>query len=87
MKIYANLNIQESEFEQRYESLDDAVTKWKEMRDIPAEKEDVLREYLSRILIEDDGTGTLCFKRKSKSAMIWWQKAERGGAALLTPNT
>ena len=80
MKIYANLQILESESEQRYESLDDAVTKWKEMRDIPAEKEDVLRSYLSRTLVEDDGTGTLCLKRKSRSATIWWQKAERADA-------
>ena len=79
MKIYANVDIRDAESEQRYESLDEAVTKWKEMRDIPAEKEDVLREHLSRILVEDDGTGTLCFKRKTKSATIWWQKAERGG--------
>ena len=82
MKIYANLNIQEFESEQRYESLDEAVTKWQEMRDIPAEKEDVLREHLSKILIEDDGT--LCLKRKSKSATIWWQKAERGGIVANT---
>jgi SAM-dependent methyltransferase len=87
MKIYANLKIQESESEQRYESLDDAVTKWKEMRDIPPEKEGVLRSYLSKILVEDDGTGTLCLKRKSKSAMIWWQKAERSMSSLLIPKT
>ena len=74
MKIYANVDIRDAESEQRYESLDDAVTKWKEMRDIPAEKEDVLREHLSKILVEDDGTGALCLKRKSKSATIWWQK-------------
>ena len=80
MKIYANVDIRDAESEQRYESLDDAVTKWKEMRDIPAEKEDVLREHLSKILVEDDGTGALCFKRKSKSATIWWQKAERADA-------
>jgi ubiquinone/menaquinone biosynthesis C-methylase UbiE len=82
MKIYANLQIHEFESEQHYESLDEAVTKWKEMRDIPAEKEDVLRGYLSKILIEDDGT--LCLKRKSKSATIWWQKAERGGIVANT---
>ena len=78
MKIYANVDIRDAESEQRYESLDDAVNKWKEMRDIPTEKEEVLREYLTKILVEDDGTGTLCLKRKSKSATIWWQKAERG---------
>jgi SAM-dependent methyltransferase len=82
MKIYANVDIRDAEFEQRYESLDDAVTKWKEMRDIPTEKEDVLRAYLSKILVEDDGT--LCLKRKSKSATIWWQKAERGGIVANT---
>ena len=81
MKIYANLNVQESEFEQRYESLDEAVTKWKEMRDIPPEKEGILRQHLSKILVEDDGTGTLCLKRKSKSAMIWWQKADADNVA------
>ncbi|MFZ2070298.1 MAG: class I SAM-dependent methyltransferase [Halobacteriota archaeon] len=77
MKIYANVDIRDTEFEERYESLDDAAAKWKEMRDIPTEKEDVLRGHLSKILVEDDGTGTLCFKRKSKSATIWWQKTER----------
>jgi len=75
MKIYANVDIRDAEFEQRYESLDDAVTKWKEMRDIPTEKEAILREHLSKILVEDDGTGTLCFNRKTKSATIWWQKS------------
>ena len=80
MKIYANVDIRDAESEQRYESLDEAVTKWKEMRDIPAEKEDILREHLSKILVEDDGTGTLCLKRKSKSATIWWQKAEKADA-------
>ena len=74
MKIYANVDIWDSEFEQHYGSLDDAVTKLKKMYDLSSEKEGILREHLSKILVEDENDGTLCLKRKSKSAMIWWKK-------------
>jgi SAM-dependent methyltransferase len=74
MEIYANVEISDSEFEQRYKSLDDAVNKWKEMYGLPSEKEGELREYLSKMLVKDENDGTLCLKRKSKSAMIWWKK-------------
>ena len=76
MKIYANVDILDTEFEQHYDSLDDAVDRWKEMRDIPEEKEDLLREHLSGILVKDSETGALLFTRRSKSATIWWQKNE-----------
>ena len=72
MEIYANVEISDSEFEQRYNSLDEAVNRWKEMYDLPSGKEVILREYLSKMLVEDDGK--LCLKRKSKSAMVWWKK-------------
>jgi len=71
MGIYANVEIWDSEYEQHYASLDEAVTKFKEMYDLSSEKEGILRAHLSNILVEDDGA--LCLKRKSKSAMIWWQ--------------
>ena len=74
LEIYANVEISDSEFELQYESLDDAVNKWKEMYDLPSEKEAVLRDYLSKMLVEDEDDGKLCLKRKSKSAMIWWRK-------------
>ena len=74
MKIYANVNIQDTEYEQRYDSLDEAVNRWKGMRDVPPEKEDALREHLSEILVEDNGT--FSYKRKSKNATIWWQKGD-----------
>jgi SAM-dependent methyltransferase len=74
MKIYANVNIQDTEYEQHYESLDEAVDRWKEMRDVPEEKEDALREHLSKILLKDGGT--LRYSRKSKNATIWWQKGD-----------
>ena len=71
MEIYADVEIWDSEFEQRYDSLDEAVTKIMEMYDLSSEKDGALREYLSGTLVKDDGT--LCLKRKSKSAMIRWQ--------------
>ena len=74
MKIYTNVNIQDTEYEQHYESLDEAVNRWNEMHDVPEDKEDALREHLSKILVEDNGT--LSYKRKSKNATIWWQKGD-----------
>lgn len=71
MEIYADVEIWDSEFEQRYDSLDDAVTKVRGTYDLPPEKDGALREYLSKTLVKDDGA--LCLKRKSKSAMIRWQ--------------
>jgi len=74
MDIYANVNIQDTEYEQHYDSLDEAVNRWKGMRDVSPEKEDALREHLSKILVEDNGT--LSYKRRSKNATIWWQKGD-----------
>jgi SAM-dependent methyltransferase len=74
MKIYANVDIRDAEYEQHYESLDEAVNEWKEMYDLPSEKERVLGEHLSKMLVEDENDGTLCLKRKSKIAMVWWRK-------------
>jgi len=72
MEIYANVEISDSEFEQQYNSLDEVVNYWKEVYNIPSEKKGILREHFSRMLVEDNGT--LCLKRKSKSAMLWWRK-------------
>jgi len=75
MGIYANVEIRDSEHVQRYGNLDEAVERWKERRDIPEENEPLLREYLAKNLESDNGDG-LVFRRKTKSAMIWWPKSE-----------
>ena len=74
MGIYANVEIRDSEHVQRYESLDEAVERWEEGREILEENEPLLREYLAKNLTEE-GDG-LIFRRRTKSAMIWWQKSE-----------
>jgi SAM-dependent methyltransferase len=73
MKIYANVEIEDSEFEHCYDDLDDAVKSWSEMHDIPPDKTDLLKEHLVEIL-KDNGDGKLCYRRKSKDPLIWWQK-------------
>ncbi|HOO55054.1 MAG TPA: class I SAM-dependent methyltransferase [Methanothrix sp.] len=77
MGIYANVEIRDAEHVQRYGSLDEAVERWKARREISEENEPLLREYLAKNLTEDgDNGGGLTFRRRTKSAMIWWPKSE-----------
>ena len=73
MGIYANIELWEYEFRERFSSLDEAVGCWKENFDTAApEVEEIIREYLSQSLTWEGGA--LWSKRKSKVAMIWWEK-------------
>jgi SAM-dependent methyltransferase len=75
MGIYANVEIRDTEHVQRYGSLDEAVERWKARREIAEENVPLLREYLAKNLEREDGDG-LTFRRRTKSAMIWWPKSE-----------
>ena len=73
MGIYANIELWEYEFRDRFSSLDEAVRQWKEDFDAAApEVEEIIREYLSENLVKEGGA--LWSKHKSKAAMIWWEK-------------
>lgn len=72
MGIYANIKIIDWQSNEHYASLDDAVTEWMQMHDVPAERKPDLREFLSQRL-EKDEEG-LCLHRHHKQAMISWQK-------------
>ena len=75
MGIYANVEITNSEYKQRFSNLDEAVDQWKENLDVlTPETEEVIRSHLSENLIEEDGA--LWSKREMRSAMIWWRKKE-----------
>ena len=74
MGIYANVEIWGSEFKQPYDNLEEMVDYWKEVYNTPPEKEGILREHLSRMLVEKGGS--LYLNGKSKSAVVWWTKNE-----------
>ena len=73
MGIYANIETWDHGFSQRFSSLDKAV---KEMLgkfvDPPVNADRVIREYLSKTLVKEEGA--LWSKRKTRAAMIWWKK-------------
>lgn len=74
MGIYADVKIVEWESKEHYASIDEAVTSWKEMHELPADKEPILREFLSQKLVPDGQGFTM--HRRSKQARISWQKGQ-----------
>jgi len=70
--IYANIEFMDSVFDQRYNSLEEAVKSWKAFTNIGPDKEAALRNYLSEKLVEAEGT--LWWRPKYKSVVIWWKK-------------
>ncbi len=74
MGILADIKIMEWQSKEHYKSLDDAVAEWRQMHEVPAEREPDLREFLSQKLVKDD-LG-LSMHRHHKQAMISWQKGQ-----------
>ena len=74
MGIFANVRIVEYDFDQPFDSLDEAVEFWKEHMCIVTEEHDrTLREFLAgRLEKTDEG---LVSRIHKKSAIIWWKKA------------
>ncbi len=75
MGILADIKIMNWQSDEHYPSLDEAVAEWKQMHEVPAEREPDLREFLSLRLVEDEKG--LCMHRRHKQVLISWQK---GGA-------
>jgi SAM-dependent methyltransferase len=76
MGILADIKMMTWQSDEHYASLDEAVAEWKEMHEVPDEKDQMLREFLSQRLTMD-GSG-LCMHRSHRQVMISWQK---GGAS------
>lgn len=76
MGILADIKMMNWQSDEHYASLDEAVAEWKEMHEVPDEKDPLLREFLSQRLTKD-GSG-LCMHRSHSQVLISWQK---GGAS------
>jgi ubiquinone/menaquinone biosynthesis C-methylase UbiE len=71
--ISANVDIFNFQSQQCYKNLDDAVSKVMQQYSIPLTKQDELRAYLAKILVQDSNE-KLWLYRKKKAALIWWTK-------------
>ncbi len=70
--IFANVRIVEYDFDQPFDSLDDALEFWKEhMCIVTAEHDKTLRDFLAKKLVRQDNA--LVSKIHKKSAIIWWK--------------
>jgi FkbM family methyltransferase len=74
MGILADIKFMNWQSDEHYASLDEAVAEWKQMHDVPDEKEPQLREFLSPRMVKDEKG--LCMHRSHKQVLISWQKGE-----------
>jgi len=75
--IYANIEMIEYDFDQPFDSIEEAVEFWKEYLGIVTEEHDAaLSGFLSKKLVRKKGV--LLARFHKKSAVIWWKKAKGG---------
>jgi len=72
MGILADIKIMNWQSDEHYASLDEAVAEWKQMHEVPAEREPDLQEFLSLRMVKDEKG--LCLHRSHKQVLISWQK-------------
>ena len=72
--ITANVDIWNHTSKQSFNSLTEAVSRYADLYSIPSTKEDALKVYLQKTLVEENGK--LWTIRKRKAAMVWWTKPQ-----------
>ena len=71
MGIYANVEITDTEYKERFATMDEAVEQWMDNLDATTpEAEEIIRSHLSENLVQEDGAFWL--KHEMKGAMIHW---------------
>jgi ubiquinone/menaquinone biosynthesis C-methylase UbiE len=74
LDITANVDVFNHTSKQGFSSLPEAVTRFSETYSIPSSKEDVLKAYLQKTLVEENGK--FWSIRNRKAALIWWIKPQ-----------
>ncbi len=70
--IYADVEITDTEYKERFSSMDEAVEQWMEnLGSTTPEAEKVIRSYLKDNLVQEDGA--FWSKHEMKSSMIHWR--------------
>ena len=73
MGIHADVEITDTEYKERFSSMDEVVEQWMENFDATTpEAEEVIRSHLSENLVQEDGA--FWSKHEMKGAMIYWRK-------------
>lgn len=72
MGIYADVEITDTEYIERFSSMDEAVEQWVEnLSSTTREAAEVIRSYLSENLVQEDGA--FWSKHEMKGAMVHWR--------------
>ncbi len=73
--IYANIEMIEYDFDQPFDSIEEAIEFWKEYLGIVTEEHDAaLKGFLSKKLVRKKGV--LLARFHKRSAVIWWRKGK-----------
>lgn len=73
--IEANVDLWDFQSSQCYSDLTSAVSRFIQLYHIQPEKQNELRSYLSKSLVQDE-KGNFWLNRKKKAAKIWWTKTK-----------
>ena len=72
MGIYADVEITDTEYRERFSSMDEAVEQWVEnLSSTTREAAEVIRSYLSENLVQEDGA--FWSKHEMRGAMVHWR--------------
>jgi len=75
--IYASVRIYDAVWETTYESVEDAVSGWVDLHCPGLSDTTPVRDFFSRVLVQEKPGGELVYRATRPTAVIWWEKPGR----------